>query len=85
MREIGVLQAKTQLSALLDAVERGEGPIVITRHGKRVALLSHHDRPVPRLTAKQLAERLRAFRARQKPDPEMDGRSWDDLKNDIRQ
>jgi prevent-host-death family protein len=38
-REVGAFEAKTHLSALLDAVERGER-IVITRHGKRVAELA---------------------------------------------
>ena len=35
MIEVGVLEAKTRLSALLDAVERGEGPIVITQAHRR--------------------------------------------------
>jgi prevent-host-death family protein len=38
MREIGVFDAKTRLSQLLDQVEQGE-TIVITRHGKPVAQL----------------------------------------------
>lgn len=37
-QEVGVFEAKTHLSKLLDAVERGE-TITITRHGKRVATL----------------------------------------------
>jgi prevent-host-death family protein len=40
MREIGVLEAKTQLSALLAEVERTGEPILITRHGRPVARLS---------------------------------------------
>lgn len=36
MKTVGVLEAKTHLSKLLDAVEQGE-EIVITRHGKPVA------------------------------------------------
>ena len=35
-KEVGTFEAKTHLSALLDAVEKGEH-IFITRHGKRVA------------------------------------------------
>lgn len=85
MREVGVLEAKTQLSALLDAIERGEGPITITRHGKPVAMLSRDIRATAsRLTGQQLAERLRAFRAGQKPDAELDGRSWDELRDAMR-
>jgi prevent-host-death family protein len=49
MAEVGAFEAKTQLSHLLDQVERGE-TIVITRDGKPVARLvpvtgsSTHDR-----------------------------------------
>jgi prevent-host-death family protein len=39
MRHVGAFEAKTHLSALLDAVERGE-TVVITRHGVPVAKLS---------------------------------------------
>ena len=38
MREVGVLTAKTHLSALIEQVEKGE-EVVITRHGRRVARL----------------------------------------------
>jgi prevent-host-death family protein len=38
MREVGAFEAKNRLGQLLDLVERGE-QIVITRHGKAVALL----------------------------------------------
>ncbi|HVL70479.1 MAG TPA: type II toxin-antitoxin system prevent-host-death family antitoxin [Beijerinckiaceae bacterium] len=38
MAEVGIYEAKTHLSALLDRVERGE-EVVITRHGKPVARL----------------------------------------------
>ena len=38
MRSVGAYEAKTHLSALLDAVEAGE-TITITRHGKPVAQL----------------------------------------------
>ena len=38
MREVGAFEAKTHLSALLDAVEAGE-EIVITRRGRAVARL----------------------------------------------
>ena len=38
MLEISVKEARSNLSALLDKVERGE-EIVITRHGKHVARL----------------------------------------------
>jgi prevent-host-death family protein len=40
MREVGVLEAKTRLSALLDEIEQTGEPVIITRHGKAVARLS---------------------------------------------
>ncbi|MFN8638028.1 MAG: type II toxin-antitoxin system prevent-host-death family antitoxin [Dehalococcoidia bacterium] len=58
MRRVGAYEAKTHLSALLDAVERGE-TIEITRHG----------RPIARLTPseggggnREVIEKLRAVR-----------------------
>ena len=36
MREVGVLEAKTHLSALLDAVEKGGEAVLITRNGREV-------------------------------------------------
>jgi prevent-host-death family protein len=56
MVTIGALDAKTNLSALLDRVEAGE-EVVITRHGKPIAKIS----PIPKsttLTPQQAAERL---------------------------
>ena len=38
MKHVGVFEAKTHLSALLDEVEKG-GEVTITRHGKPVAKL----------------------------------------------
>ena len=40
MREVGVLEAKTHLSALLDAIEKDGEAVMITRHGRAVARLS---------------------------------------------
>lgn len=39
MREIGVFEAKTHLSEILDAVEAGES-VTITKRGKPIAVLS---------------------------------------------
>lgn len=58
MREIGVLEAKTRLSALLDDVGRGE-EMVITRNGKPVARLA----PLNDAHA-DVADRVRALRER---------------------
>ncbi len=38
MKQVGVYEAKTQISRLLDEVERGE-TVTITRHGRPVARL----------------------------------------------
>ena len=40
MKEVGVLEAKTNLSALLSEVETTGQPIAITRHGRRIADLA---------------------------------------------
>lgn len=79
MRTVGVLEAKTNLSALLDDVEATGEVIVITRHGKAVARLSPE--PVARQSSVlNVAERARAFRDRQAPDPEWASLSWEELK-----
>jgi prevent-host-death family protein len=38
MRHVGIFDAKTHLSSLLDEVEKG-GEVIITRHGRPVAKL----------------------------------------------
>ena len=88
MRQIGVLEAKTRFSSLLDEIEQGGEPIVITRHGKPVARISAETAPArrePRMTGSELVEHLRAFRASQAPDPELDGMPWETLKTLIRE
>ena len=60
MREVGVLQAKTNLSALIDAVEAGGEEILITRHGKPVARLSAA--PETRSPPANLADQVLALR-----------------------
>lgn len=79
MRAVGVLEAKTNLSALLEEVERSGETIVITRHGKAVARLTP-ERSGRRTSASELAERARAFRNHQSKDPEWASLSWEDLK-----
>ena len=88
MRAVGVLEAKTNLSALIDEVETSGVAIVITRHGKPVARLSPEDSfPLPRrrLSGHELAERARRFRESQKPDLEFDRMSWEELKKIARE
>lgn len=40
MRFVGVLEAKTHLSRLLDELERTGEPLTITRHGKPLAVVT---------------------------------------------
>ncbi len=79
MRTVGVLEAKTNLSALIDEVEASGDEIVITRHGKPVARLSP-ERSGRRMPAAGLAERARVFRTRQPTDPDWASLSWEELK-----
>jgi prevent-host-death family protein len=60
MQTVGIFEAKTHLSALLEQVERGE-EVTITRHGKAVARLV----PVGGVSRERLeatVARLKAFR-----------------------
>lgn len=88
MREVGVLEAKTNLSALLDSVERGGEDVLITRHGKPVARLSAAQPAEPRRgkpTGAELLARSRALRERiARETPEMADVSWEDLKAEMR-
>lgn len=58
-KHVGMFEAKTRLSALVDEVEKG-GSVVITRHGRPVAKLV---RAVAELTPEQIEARRQAFRA----------------------
>ncbi len=83
MRRVGVLEAKTNLSALIDDVETTGESIVITRHGKPVARLAPEreaEKFHRRMSGHELAERARAFRDSQAPDPEWAALSWEELK-----
>ncbi len=56
MKHVGMFEAKTNLSALVEEVEKG-GSVTITRHGKPVArLVGAHTE----LTAEQIAQRREA-------------------------
>ncbi|WP_029010409.1 type II toxin-antitoxin system Phd/YefM family antitoxin [Azospirillum halopraeferens] len=62
MREIGALEAKNTLGALLDRVERGE-EVVITRRGRPVAKLVRADSGSDRECQRALAAAgIRALR-----------------------
>jgi prevent-host-death family protein len=53
MKHVGIFDAKTHLSSLVDEVEKG-GEIVITRHGRPVAkLVSPEERHSPEKIARR--------------------------------
>jgi prevent-host-death family protein len=56
MKTIGIFEAKTHLSSLVDEVEKGR-EVVITRHGRPVAKLV---RAQAELTKEQIAQRRKA-------------------------
>lgn len=62
MRKIGAFEAKTHLSALLDAVAAGES-VIITKRGRPVARLVPHDAE-DRAGRAGAASALRALRRR---------------------
>ena len=81
MREVGILEAKTHLSALVEEVERKGEEIVITRHGKPVAEL-RRPQAARRLSGEELMARFDALRARISAEsPEIDALTWDDIKD----
>ena len=61
MKHVGMFEAKTNLSSLVEEVEKG-GEVVITRHGKPVARLvqmNHAERSVhPRADCASVGEAL---------------------------
>ncbi|MGA2233178.1 MAG: type II toxin-antitoxin system prevent-host-death family antitoxin [Tepidisphaeraceae bacterium] len=59
-KTVGIYDAKNKLSELLDRVEAGE-VIAVTRHGKKVALLTPVNQERP--SARQAIARLRELRA----------------------
>ena len=65
MREVGVLEAKTHFSSLLDEVERGE-EVAITRHGRRIARLvaESGDSRAAKRSGAEIAESFRERRER---------------------
>jgi prevent-host-death family protein len=56
MKHVGMFEAKTNLSSLVEEVEKG-GEVVITRHGKPVAKLV---RAESKLTPEQIARQRQA-------------------------
>jgi prevent-host-death family protein len=70
MREVGTLEARNSLSALLELVEKGE-EITITRHGKPVARLVPAARTEDqKARAREAARAILEMRREVKPDPD---------------
>jgi alkylation response protein AidB-like acyl-CoA dehydrogenase/antitoxin (DNA-binding transcriptional repressor) of toxin-antitoxin stability system len=87
VREVGVLEAKTHLSALLDAVEQRGEQVAIKRRGRVIAQLipsAPAGTPVKpqRLTGAQLVARFKALRDQIAADGDP-GPTWEELKEEI--
>ena len=61
MKQVGIFDAKTHLSSLVDEVEKG-GEIVITRHGKPVAKLVRAEKSDDRLSPEAVEKRRKALK-----------------------
>ncbi len=84
MREVGVLEAKTHLSSLLDSLERDGQDILITRHGRPVAKLTAPT-PAParsrRLSGPELVALATALQDRiAERSPQTNDLTWEQLK-----
>ncbi|WP_211483267.1 type II toxin-antitoxin system Phd/YefM family antitoxin [Deferrisoma camini] len=66
--QVGAFEAKTHLSRLLAAVERGER-VTITRRGKPVAVLVPPE-AAGEMGGEELVQEFAALRARTRPGPE---------------
>jgi prevent-host-death family protein len=79
MKHVGIFDAKTHLSSLLEEVEKG-GEIVITRHGKPVAKLvqpDHASDPSKQERRKRAIARLRDIANELRINPTHDEiKSW---------
>lgn len=68
MESIGVFEARTHLSALLDRVAKGQ-KITITKHGIPAAMLVPVEQARPRASAghREIVEGMRALRKQARP------------------
>ena len=66
MKSIGISEAKTLLSELLDRVARGE-KIMITRRGVPAAVLVPASETAHKLTHQEIVEGMQSLRKRVKP------------------
>ena len=63
MKHVGIFEAKTHLSALLDEVEKG-GEVTITRHGKPVAKLVRTEAELSPEEIERRREAIKSIRKR---------------------
>ncbi|MBV8149097.1 MAG: type II toxin-antitoxin system prevent-host-death family antitoxin [Candidatus Eremiobacteraeota bacterium] len=61
MRQVGIFEAKTHLSALVDAAGRGE-TIIVTRNGTPVAQIGPVETATPKPTKEQAIDEIRRSR-----------------------
>ena len=85
MREVGVLEARTAFSALIEEVETRGEPVTITRHGRPVAKIVSASASVgePRriFGAEGRAERLKRLgEDLLAAHPELASMSWEEMK-----
>lgn len=85
MREVGVLEARTAFSALIEEVETGGEPVMITRHGRAVAKIvpatASVSEPSRRFGAEGREERLRRLGEElEAARPELATMSWEEMK-----
>ena len=84
MREMGVLEARTAFSALIEKVETLGEPVTITRHGRPVVTIirAKDAAEAPqRFGSEGRSERLARLRDQIAAErPELLSRSWEDLK-----
>ncbi|CAN5197332.1 type II toxin-antitoxin system prevent-host-death family antitoxin [soil metagenome] len=90
MREVGVLEVKTHLSALLDAIENDGETMTITRHGRAIATLGpvrDTGQVLARKTpAKELVARFKALRdSIATANPDAGNLTWEELKQMARE
>jgi prevent-host-death family protein len=82
MREVGILEAKTELSSLIAEVESTGEEIVLTRRGRPAArIVPITTRPVRTLEQRRkIARQVLTARDARSTVPGFDDLSWDELK-----
>lgn len=60
MKSMGIFETKNRLSELCEEVARGEGPLVVTRHGKPLVRIVPYESKVSQETVWDTVEECRA-------------------------